>query len=291
MKARKTEAAEPETVTLEVAGKSPWKSKGVIGAVIAIAAMLGGFWHIKIDADNLTEIVLSALGIIGAIIALWGRIKATHPIVFTGTKPGGAFNPHAEIRRAEPWNGPRSNVQGPRSGNPAKRRGSVLMRLLLALALFALLVFVALFNSSCAWKPAPATEREAAWVAKFIPLENDFDALCVEWERELDQLKAMPDEPDAAKVAAYEAWEKKWGPPFDNWIKRNTALYDAFPEITPERARELLRPVPPEDPRPFYVRLLDSISFGGQARAKRDAETGALSVEVTRVEAQGGAEF
>lgn len=81
----------------------PWYiSKGIIGALVAAICALAGIagWHL--DANQWTQILLDAAVLVGAGIALWGRIAANRPI---------------RVRRAIPVKKDR-----PRStkGNPAK---------------------------------------------------------------------------------------------------------------------------------------------------------------------------
>jgi hypothetical protein len=79
-----------------------WQSRAIIGSAVTIAALIAGFYKIKIDVGNLTDIVVQIAGLLGAALAIYGRIKATQPIAFTGgTKPGGPFNPEAEVKKAE----------------------------------------------------------------------------------------------------------------------------------------------------------------------------------------------
>ena len=85
------------------AGKSWFLSRGVIGSVVAIIAFAVQWkgWHI--DQGKLVVDITQAIGLIGAIIALYGRIKADQPIVWTrGTVPGGPFNPSAPVEKALP---------------------------------------------------------------------------------------------------------------------------------------------------------------------------------------------
>ena len=80
-----------------------WQSRTIIGSVVTIIALVAGFKNVKIDVANLTDILVDAAGIVGAIFAIWGRFKATKPITFLGaTVPGGQFNPNAEVKKAEP---------------------------------------------------------------------------------------------------------------------------------------------------------------------------------------------
>jgi hypothetical protein len=53
---------------------------------------------VDIANEELTSIVYLAAETLGASLAIYGRVKARKAI--KRTFPGGAFNPHAEVRRA-----------------------------------------------------------------------------------------------------------------------------------------------------------------------------------------------
>ena len=96
------EMSDPAQDTDLPVGKPPWLSRGVVGSVVVIASMLAGIYGWHVDSDRTTDIIMQAVGLIGGIIALYGRIKAEQPITWTrGTTPGGAFNPKAELRKTE----------------------------------------------------------------------------------------------------------------------------------------------------------------------------------------------
>jgi hypothetical protein len=84
-------------------GKLPWQSRAFVGAFVGLLAFVLQFFGFHVDKIALTNDTLQAIGIIGLAWSLWGTIKRTQPIVWTrGTVPGGAFNPQAEVRKAEP---------------------------------------------------------------------------------------------------------------------------------------------------------------------------------------------
>lgn len=63
--------------------KSMFASKGVIGAVIAMIAMLLPLFGYVVDGNfevHLTEAVTQIIGGLGALLALYGRITATEVI-------------------------------------------------------------------------------------------------------------------------------------------------------------------------------------------------------------------
>ena len=78
-----------------------WQSRTIIGAVVTIVALVAGMRHVKIDVANMTDLIMQGIAIVGSVYAIIGRFKATKPITFTGTAPGGPFNPNAEVRKAQ----------------------------------------------------------------------------------------------------------------------------------------------------------------------------------------------
>ena len=104
-------------------GKLPWQSRGVMGSLVAIVAFLLQLkgWHV--DQGKLIDDLTQIIGLIGALMGLYGRIKADSPIVWTrGTLPGGAFNPEAEVRKAEPVEPPHGSPL-PSSIDPHRSSG------------------------------------------------------------------------------------------------------------------------------------------------------------------------
>lgn len=57
-----------------------WQSRGVIGALVAIAASILAMRGWDLDREAWTEILLQVLTVIGSLVALWGRIAANRPI-------------------------------------------------------------------------------------------------------------------------------------------------------------------------------------------------------------------
>jgi len=64
--------------------EKPWyKSKGVIGGIVAVLAAIGSAFKLNIDAGaqaQVTEIVLTVIGAVGGAIGVYGRVKATSKI-------------------------------------------------------------------------------------------------------------------------------------------------------------------------------------------------------------------
>jgi|GEM_PF-1583404 len=128
-----------------------WQSRTIIGSVVTILSLVAGFKNVKIDVANLTDILVDAAGIVGAIFAIWGRFKATKPITFLGaTVPGGQFNSKAEVKKAEPV---KAGGTPTLPGNSARADVDTL----LIIAIIFLLVGVAFFQLPAS---TPMAQRE-----------------------------------------------------------------------------------------------------------------------------------
>ncbi len=57
-----------------------WKSKGVIGGLVAVIAGLAGLFGVDVDQPVLTDIILQVGAAIGGVLAVIGRIKAEKPV-------------------------------------------------------------------------------------------------------------------------------------------------------------------------------------------------------------------
>lgn len=60
-----------------------WQSKGVIGGAIAVACTIAGFFGVSIDAatqavivDQAMAGVIAVVNLVGAALAIWGRLSA-----------------------------------------------------------------------------------------------------------------------------------------------------------------------------------------------------------------------
>lgn len=63
--------------------KPALKSRAVIGGVIAVGAGIAGLFGIDVDAQTQSSIVTTAIDVasaVGGLLAIWGRLKATHVI-------------------------------------------------------------------------------------------------------------------------------------------------------------------------------------------------------------------
>lgn len=67
--------------------KAWWQSKAIIGGVVSIGAVAAGLFGYDVDADTQKVIVDEGVAIgsavaalVGGVMAIWGRIKATKAI-------------------------------------------------------------------------------------------------------------------------------------------------------------------------------------------------------------------
>lgn len=77
----------PATAELQPLTKSWWQSRGVVGPLVAILAVGGGWLGVDVDAStqgylvDQTVAALTALGVlVGAIVGIYGRLKAVRAI-------------------------------------------------------------------------------------------------------------------------------------------------------------------------------------------------------------------
>jgi uncharacterized membrane protein len=80
--------------------KAWWQSRTIIGIVVMLLAQALKWFKVDIINEELTDIVTIAMEAIGAGLAVYGRVKARKNI--RRTRPGGLFNPNAEVRKAKP---------------------------------------------------------------------------------------------------------------------------------------------------------------------------------------------
>lgn len=80
--------------------KAWWQSRTIIGIVVMILAQVLKWMKVDIVNEELTDIVTIAMEFMGATLAVYGRVNARKTL--RRTKPGGQFNPNAEVRKAKP---------------------------------------------------------------------------------------------------------------------------------------------------------------------------------------------
>lgn len=79
--------------------KAWWQSRTIIGAVAVFLGLGLRASGIDILNEELTHLLSLALELVGASLAVVGRVKARKAI--KRTFPGGKFNPNAEVRKAK----------------------------------------------------------------------------------------------------------------------------------------------------------------------------------------------
>ena len=79
--------------------KAWWQSRTLIGIAVMILSQLLRHFRVDIIDDELTDMLTLGLDTLGASLAIYGRVHARKALKLT--VPGGAFNPKAEVRKAE----------------------------------------------------------------------------------------------------------------------------------------------------------------------------------------------
>jgi len=123
----------------EPAEKAWWQSKTIIGIAVMVLSQALRYFKVDILDAEITDILTLALDTAGAGLAIYGRVNARKSLKLT--MPGGAFNPRADVRRAQEIRGRRSEV-----GN------SSVEALLLVAAIFTVVGL-----AFCTWPKAPET--------------------------------------------------------------------------------------------------------------------------------------
>lgn len=65
---------------LEPVTKPWWQSRAIIGALVIVAAQGLRLTGLEINTEALTDAIVSALTLLGAALAWWGRVQASQPI-------------------------------------------------------------------------------------------------------------------------------------------------------------------------------------------------------------------
>ncbi len=94
--------------------KAWWQSRTILGIVTLLGVFLLERFNAGVTQDEVGNIVTLAAGLIGAVLAIFGRIKAVKKI----TVAGGEYNPNAEVRKAQPVDesGSRFRYKNPKTG-------------------------------------------------------------------------------------------------------------------------------------------------------------------------------
>lgn len=76
-----------------------FQSRTIIGVFVLLLSQVLKWLNVDIINQELTDIVVISMDAIGVFLAVFGRVKARKKIKMT--RPGGAFNPNAEVRKAK----------------------------------------------------------------------------------------------------------------------------------------------------------------------------------------------
>ena len=76
-----------------------FQSRTIIGVFVMILSQVLRYFNVDIVSHEITEILVISMDAVGAFLAVYGRMNARKKIKMT--KPGGAFNPKAEVRKAK----------------------------------------------------------------------------------------------------------------------------------------------------------------------------------------------
>lgn len=76
-----------------------WQSRTIIGVAVMLLSQILRAAKVDIIDAELTDILTLCLDTVGAGLAIYGRIDARHKLKLT--RPGGPFNPRAEVRRGK----------------------------------------------------------------------------------------------------------------------------------------------------------------------------------------------
>jgi protein-S-isoprenylcysteine O-methyltransferase Ste14 len=63
--------------------KKWYQSKTILASIVTVIALIAGGFNLTIDAQtqgNVVELVSVVVGVIGSVVAIWGRIQASKTI-------------------------------------------------------------------------------------------------------------------------------------------------------------------------------------------------------------------
>jgi uncharacterized membrane protein len=76
-----------------------FQSRTIIGVAVMLLSQVLRYFKVDIVSHELADIITISMDAIGALLAVYGRIGARKKLKMT--KPGGSFNPKAEVRKAK----------------------------------------------------------------------------------------------------------------------------------------------------------------------------------------------
>ena len=76
-----------------------FQSRTIIGVLVMLLSQVLRYFKVDIVSHELTDIITISMDAVGAFLAVYGRIGARKKLKMT--RPGGSFNPNAEVRKAK----------------------------------------------------------------------------------------------------------------------------------------------------------------------------------------------
>lgn len=76
-----------------------FQSRTIIGVLVMLLSQVLRYFKVDIVSHELTDIITISMDAVGALLAVYGRIGARKKLKMT--RPGGSFNPNAEVRKAK----------------------------------------------------------------------------------------------------------------------------------------------------------------------------------------------
>ena len=64
----------------DIEEKPWWQSRTIIGALVVVLAQALRISGYEVDSAALTQLILDSMSLLGAALAMWGRVKANAPI-------------------------------------------------------------------------------------------------------------------------------------------------------------------------------------------------------------------
>ena len=61
-------------------GKPWWQSRTIIGASVVLISTVASMWGWSVDIGVTTEVVMQVAALVGAVLAIYGRVRAERPI-------------------------------------------------------------------------------------------------------------------------------------------------------------------------------------------------------------------
>jgi hypothetical protein len=72
--------AEPYAADAVAEGKPWWQSRTILGAVVVVISTVASMVGWSVDAGEVTELAVQGAALVGAGLAIYGRVRARRPI-------------------------------------------------------------------------------------------------------------------------------------------------------------------------------------------------------------------